>query len=214
MGIGDLRKEYLKLQKEFLGGPVGKLKAHEVEHRMAALKAAMAAKSEIPEPAPKRVGPPAAREVKTKKVALDDETEVTKPVAPKEGKVHATSYKKKAKTEESAPVEKPAPKPRKVAVPKVETEPAPAPAPAEKPKKARRVPPKVVLKEDESPKPSLVVEEAAKPKPKPKPKSKATAEPKTDLTPEPELAPVPVVEKPVKLPGGCRALPASELYLN
>lgn len=209
MGVGDLRKEYLKLQKEFLGGPVGKLKAHEIEHRMAALKAAMAAKSEIPEPAPKRVGPPAAREVKTKKVALDEETEVTKPVAPKEGKVHATSYKKKAKTEEAAPVEKPAPKPRKA--PKVETEAAPAPV-AEKPKKVRRVPPKVVLKEDESPKPkpTLVVEEE---KPKPKPKSKATAAPKTDLAPEPE-APAPVPEKPVKLPGGCRALPAGELYLN
>jgi hypothetical protein len=209
MGVGDLRKEYLKLQKEFLGGPVGKLKAHEVEHRMAALKAAMAAKTDIPEPAPKRAGPPKAREVKTKKVALDDETEVTKPVAPKEGKVHATSYKKKAKTEEAAPVEKPAPKPRKA--PKVETE--PVAAPAEKPKKARRVPPKVVLTDDESPKPTLAVEE--KPKPKPKPKSKATAEPKTELAPEPEApAPAPVVEKPVRLPGGCRALPASDLYLN
>jgi hypothetical protein len=213
MGIGDLRKEYLKLQKEFLGGPVGKLKAHEVEHRMAALKAAMAAKSEIPEPAPKRIGPPKAREVKTTKVALDEETEVIKPVAPKDGKVHATSYKKKAKTEESAPVEKPAPKPRKA--PKVETEAAPAPA-AEKPKKVRRVPPKVVLKEDESPKPTLAVEEKAA-KPKPKPKSKATAAPKMDLAPEPEApapAPAPVVEKPVRLPGGCRALPASDLYLN
>lgn len=211
MGIGDLRKEFLKLQKEFLGGPVGKLKAHEVEHRMAALKAAMAAKTDIPEPAPKRAGPPKAREVKTKTVALDDETEVTKPVAPEGGKVHATSYKKKVKTEEAAPVEKPAPKPRKVAVPKVETEAAPA-APAEKPKKPRRIPPKVVLKEDETPKPSLVVEEAAKPKPKPK--SKATGAPKI-TAPEPEIeAPAPVVEKPVKLPGGCRALPASELYLN
>jgi hypothetical protein len=210
MGIGDLRKEYLKLQKEFLGGPVGKLKAHEVEHRMAALKAAMAAKSEIPEPAPKRIGPPAAREVKTKTVALDEETEVIKPVAPKDGKVHATSYKKKAKTEEAAPVEKPAPKPRKA--PKVETE--AAPAPAEKPKKVRRVPPKVVLKEDESPKPTLAVEEKAA-KPKPKPKSKATAEPKTDLTPEPEApAPAPVMEKPVKLPGGCRRMPDADLYLN
>jgi hypothetical protein len=211
MGVSDLRKEYLKLQKEFLGGPVGKLKAHEVEHRMAALKAAMAAKSEIPEPAPKRIGPPKAREVKTTKVSLDEETEVTKPVAPKEGKAHATSYKKKAKTEESAPVEKPAPKPRKA--PKVETE--AVAAPAEKPKKARRVPPKVVLTEDESPKATLAVEE--KPKPKPKPKSKATAAPKTDLAPEPEApapAPAPVVEKPVRLPGGCRALPASDLYLN
>lgn len=213
MGIGDLRKEFLKLQKEFLGGPVGKLKAHEVEHRMAALKAAMAAKSEIPEPPPKRVGPPAAREVKTKKVALDEETEVTKPVAPKDGKVHATSYKKKTKTEEAAPVEKPAPKPRKA--PKVETEAAPAAAPAaEKPKKPRRVPPKVVLDEEVTPKPSLVVEEKAA-KPKPKPKSKATAPPKTDLAPEPEApAPEPVVEKPVKLPGGCRRMPEADLYLN
>jgi hypothetical protein len=94
----------------------------------------------------------------------------------------------------------------------VETE--AAPAPAEKPKKVRRVPPKVVLKEDESPKPTLAVEEKAS-KPKPKPKSKATAEPKTDLAPEPEApAPAPVAEKPVRLPGGCRALPASDLYLN
>lgn len=201
MGIGDLRKEFMKLQKEFLGGPVGKLKAHEVEHRMSALKAAMAAKSEIPEPPPKRVGPPAAREVKTKKVSLDDETDVNKPIAPKDGKVHATSYKKKTKTEEAAPVEKPVEKP------------------AEKPaKKPRRVPPKVVLDESaESPAPkapkkaaapSLAVEEKpTKPK-----KSKATAPPKTDLAPEPE-APV-VAEKPVKLPGGCRALPAAELYLQ
>lgn len=217
MGIGDLRKEFLKLQKEFLGGAISKMKAHEIEHRMTALKAAIVAKSDIPEPPPKRVGPPAAREVKTTKVSLDDETDVNKPIAPKDGKVHATAYKKKMKTEEAAPVEKPAPKPRKA--PKVETEAAPAAAPAaEKPKKPRRVPPRVILDESaESPAPkapkkaatpSLAVEEKpTKPK-----KSKATAEPKTDLAPE---APAPVVvEKPVKLPGGCRALPAAELYLQ
>lgn len=203
MGISDLRKEYLKLQKEFLGGPVMKLKAHEVEHRMAALKVAMAAKSDIPEPAPKRIGPPKAREVKTTKVTIDEETEVTKPVAPKEGAVHARTYKKAAAKAAPAP------------------EPAPVPAAAEKPKKARRVPPKVVLDESaESPAPkapkkaatpSLAVEEKpAKPK-----KSKATAEPKTDLAPEPEApAPASVVEKPAKLPGGCRRMPDAEVYLH
>ena len=201
MGIAELRKEFMKLQKEFLGGAIGKMKAHELEHRMGALKVAMAAKSDIPEPAPKRTGPPAAREVKTKKVTIDDETEVTKPVAPKEGAVHSTSYKKKA--EEAAPVEKPAPKPKKVAVPKVETE-APA-APAEKPKKARRVPPKVVL--DESSESSAPKED--KKVSVPKKKKVVVVEPEPAPVPEPAPAPV-----PVKLPGGCRALPTSDLHLN
>lgn len=196
MSVADLRKELLKLQKEFLGGPVGKLKSHEIEHRLSALKAAMAAKADIPEPPPKRAGPPAAREVKTTKVALDEDTEVTKPIAPEGGTVHATAYKKKkpAPAPVPAPVEKPVEKP------------------AEKPaKKPRRVPPTVFLDESaESPAPKAP-KKATKPT-----KSKATAEPKTDLAPEPEApAPAPVLaEKPVKLPGGCRALPAAELYLQ
>lgn len=213
MSAAELRREFRKLQEEFLGGKsIGKLKKHEVEHRMSVLRDAMEKKGVTPEPAPTR-GAPAAREVKTKEVSIDDETKVTKPVAPKGGPTHSTSYKKRPKAEEV--VEKPAPKPRAKTAPKppkLEVEEVAA-APAEKPKKPRRVPPKVVLKEDD------LASAPVEAKPKPKPKSKATAPPKTDLpAPEPETppapAPAPVVEKPVKLPGGCRALPATDLYLN
>lgn len=192
MAKDELRKQFVALQKEFLGGgPVSKMRRHEIEHRMAVLRHAMSIKAETPEPDEAALGAPSAREVKTKKVAIDAETEVTKPMAPTEGGGHGTHYKRKPKAEaEAAPVvEKPAP-----------------------PKKVRKVPPKVVLAEEGAP-------VAPKPKAAPKPKSKATAPPKTDLpAPEPETppapAPAPVVEKPAKLPGGCRRMPDADLYLN
>jgi hypothetical protein len=186
MSAAELRKQFLALQKEFMGGsPAGKMKRHELEHRMAVLKHAMSVKAETPEPEPARSGPPAAREVKTKKVAIDAETEVTKPIAPSEGKAHVTHYKKKPKAEvtEAAPVaEKP-----------------------EKPKKVRKVPPKVELPDEPV---------APKPRAAPKPKSKATAEPKTDLPPPEPETPPPAPAAPVKLPGGCRRMPDAELYIN
>ncbi len=183
------------MRKEFMGASASKLKRHELEHRMAVLKQAMTLKVDTPEPETARSGPPAAREVKTKKVAIDEETEVIKPVAPKEGRAHVANYKKKAKVEEA-----PAP--------------APAPTPVEKPKKARKVPPKVILDEEPvAPKPKIDKPKADKPK-----KSKATAAPKTEA-PAPEAepeapAPAPVVAAPVKLPGGCRKLPDAEVYFN
>jgi hypothetical protein len=200
MSAEDLRKEFVKLRKEFMGASASKLKRHELEHRMSVLKQAMALKSEVPEAEVARSGPPAAREVKTKKVAIDEETEVNKPVAPKDGRAHVANYKKKAKVEE--PAAAPAP--------------APAPAPAEKPKKVRKVPPKVVLPEEPAaPKPKA--EPKAEPKPK-APKSKATAAPKTDPpAPEPEKTvdtPAPAVVAPIKLPGGVRRMPENDVYFN
>lgn len=194
MGADDLRKQFVAMQKEFLGGAASKLKKHELEHRMELMKKAMALKDEVPEPEKARSGPPAAREVKTKKVAIDADTEVVKPVAPKEGKAHVANYKKKAKAEpevEAAPVvEKPA-----------------------APKKVRKMPPKVVLPDEPvAPKPKAKAEEKPKAPRKPKaPKVEApAAEPET---PAPAPA-APVVETPVKLPGGVRRLPEGELYLN
>lgn len=191
MSAADLRKQFLALQKEFMGGsPAGKMKRHELEHRMAVLKHAMSIKSETPEPEPARSGPPTAREVKTKKVSIDEDTEVIKPIAPSEGKVHGTHYKKKpvAEVVEGAPV--------------VEK--------SEKPKKVRIAPPKVVLPDEPvAPKPKA----DSKPKAAPKPKSKATAEPNTaPPAPEPVTPPAPVVS--AKIPGGCRRVPDAEMYLN
>lgn len=193
MSIIDLRREFRKLQEEFVGGTVGKMKRHEIEHRMIALKAAMEVKASTPIPEIKvMTGAPGPREVKTKEVSIDEETKVTKPVAPKEGKAHSAQYKKKPKVEtpEAAPVEKPAPK-----------------VAEEKPKKVRKMPPKVELKE----------EKEAEPKPerkkviRPKPTSKATAEPKTA---PPAPAAEAVVEKPAKMPGGCRPLAEATLSFN
>jgi hypothetical protein len=198
MSLPELRREFRKLQEEFLGGTVGKMKRHDIEHRMIALKAAMEVKANtpVPEPVPPKVGAPSARAVKTKEVAIDEETKVTKPVAPKEGKAHSTHYKKREK-------------PAAEAAPKVEEKPT-LKVTDEKPKKVRRVPPKVELKE----------EAAAEPKPerkkvvRPKPASKATAEPKT-APPAPEAEPAPVVEmKPARMPGGCRPLPEATLSFN
>lgn len=189
----EIRKQFVALRKEFMGASASKLKRNELEHRMSVLKQAMALKSEVPEAEVARSGPPAAREVKTKKVAIDEETEINKPVAPKDGRAHVANYKKKAKVEEPVP--------------------APAPAPVEeKPKKVRKVPPKVILPEEPvAPKPK------AEPKPK-APKSKATAAPKTDPpAPEPEATvdtPAPAVVAPIKLPGGVRRMPENNIHFN
>lgn len=204
MGTDDLRKQFVAMQKEFLGGAASKLKKHELEHRMELMKKAMALKDEVPEPEKARSGPPAAREVKTKKVAIDADTEVVKPVAPKEGKAHVANYKKKAKAEpevEAAPVvEKPA-----------------------APKKVRKMPPKVVLPDEPvAPKPKAEAKPKVKAEPKTEEKPKAPRKPKAPKVEapaaEPETpAPAPaalVVETPVKLPGGVRRLPETELYLN
>lgn len=195
MGTDDLRKQFVAMQKEFLGGAASKLKKHELEHRMELMKKAMALKDEVPEPEKARSGPPAAREVKTKKVAIDADTEVVKPVAPKEGKAHVANYKKKAKAEpevEAAPVvEKPA-----------------------APKKVRKMPPKVVLPDEPvAPKPKAEAKPKTEAKPR-KPKAPKVDAPAAEPeTPAPAPA-APVVETPIKLPGGVRRLPEGELYLN
>lgn len=211
MSVIDLRKEFVKLQKEFVGGRVTKLKKHEVEHRLSVLKQAMSLKSEVPAPEAARTGPPSARDIPTKDVSIDGETVIKKPLKP----------------EGPDPVVK---KPRGPAKPKtVETaEAAPAPAPAaaaEKPKKAVKVPPKVVFDEVEIVSPQrpsqmgggsthATPQRKVVKKPKAadtaeKPKSKATAEPKT-APPAPEAEPKemvpPVVPKVIRLPGGVRKL--------
>jgi hypothetical protein len=187
MSVIDLRKEFVKLQKEFVGGRVTKLKKHEVEHRMSVLKQAMSLKSEVAAPEAARTGPPSARDIPTKDVSIDGETVIKKPLKP----------------EGPDPVVK---KPRGLAKPKTveAAEPAPAAPAAEKPKKAVKVPPKVVFDEVE-----IVSPPQRKTVIRPKPKSKATAEPKT-APPAPEAEPKemipPVVPPVIKLPGGVRKL--------
>jgi len=208
MSVAELRKELLSLQKEILGGTISTVKKHEVAHRLDALKKAMAHKAETPEPAPmkpKSTGAPKARDIPTEKAVIAEDVEMTVPKAPVGGKRSATKHSKRADPKVKA-------EPKEAKPPKVEVEEKPAAAPAaEKPKKVRRVPPKVVLEDDEAASPAPKERKIVK-----KP-SKATAAPKTDLAPEPAPAaeaPAPVVEKPVKMPGGCRRLPDAELYLN
>lgn len=215
MSVIELRREFRKLQEEFLGGALSKMKKHEVEHRMSALKAAMAIKADTPAPAPASAGAPGAREVKSAEVTIDGETKLTKPVAPKGGMKHATNYKKKgAKKDDTAAAAVSDTADKSAA--KADTS-AAASATAEKPKKIKRVPPKVELVDD---KPAAAsVEAAAKPERKivkkvvakeaaPK-KEKA---PKEEKAAEPAAEAAPVVEmKAAKLPGGCRPLPGAEV---
>jgi hypothetical protein len=207
MSVADLRKELLALQKEFLGGTISTMKKHEVAHRLDALKKAMEHKTTVPEPAPmkpKSTGAPKARDIPTEKAVIAEDVEVTVPKAPVGGKRSATKHGKRTDPKVKA-------EPKEVKPPKIDVEEKPA-APAEKPKKVRRVPPKVLLEDDAEP----AAVEAPKERKIVKKPSKATAAPKTD-PPAPEPAaetPAPVVEKPVKMPGGCRRLPDMELHMN
>jgi hypothetical protein len=179
MSAGDLRKEFLKLQKEFVGGQVSKLKKHEVQHRLDVLKKAMTFKDSDASPAPARTGPANAREIPTKEVSIDGETTVKKPLKP-EGPDPIPNPPRGPKKI----------KPMEVKEPKVAAEPKEQKAP-----KKRLVPPKVVFDEASIKEPKVKKEK--------KPKSKATAEPNT-APPAPEAAPLIVTVE--KLPGGCRKI--------
>lgn len=164
MSIVELKKELVGLIKNFVGGPIGKLKKHELEHRLCLLKKTVEAKCNTPEPEAASAGPPAARDVKTETVSLDGETNINMPIAPVGGKVHSARYTKKAKDSDADSKEKPAAK-------------------ADKPaKKARITAPKVVLPEAEP--------EAKKVVKKRVPKPKAAAEPAAPAAaPAPEKLP-------------------------
>jgi hypothetical protein len=179
MSAGDLRKEFLKLQKEFVGGQVGKLKKHEVQHRLDVLKKAMAYKESDPAPAPARTGPATAREIPTKEVTIDGETTVKKPLKP----------------EGPDPIPNPPRGPKKIKPMEVKEPKEPKAVKEPKEPKKRVVPPKVVFDEASSKEPKVKKEK--------KPKSKATAEPNTEA-PAPEAAPLIVTV--TKLPGGCRKI--------
>lgn len=187
MSVIDLRKEFVKLQKEFVGGRVTKLKKHEVEHRLAVLKQAMSLKSDVAAPEPARTGPPSARDIPTKEVSIDGETVIKKPLKPEGPDPVVKKPRGPAKKKEEAPVAAAAPAEK-----------------AEKPKKEMKIPPKVVFDEVE-----IVTPSQRKTVIRPKPKSKATAEPKT-APPAPEAEPKemvpPVVPQVIRLPGGVRKL--------
>lgn len=194
MSASELKKELIALQKTFLGGAVGKLKKHELDHRLAVFKKAMELKTTTPEDEPSKAGPPKARHVKTEIVSIDGETMINKPIAPVGGKIHSARYTKKAKTE---------------AVPAVGAAPAPAPAPeaaapAEKPKKVKITPPKVVLSEE------VPVKIVKKRVPKPAAEKPAAAD-----KPAPAAAPAAAaVVKIEKLPGGVKRVTADEVSLS
>ena len=181
MSVGDLRKEFVKLQKEFVGGRVTAMKKHEVQHRLDVLKKAMTFKEADATPAPARTGPPSAREIPTKEVTIDGETTITKPLKPTEG---------------PEPVVRKPRGPKKIKPMEVPAAPVPAPAsaPAAEPKapKKRLVPPKVIFDEVSVPK----VKKERKIKPRP-----------STPTADAEAAPAPVAEAPaVKLPGCVRKI--------
>jgi len=200
MSVSDLRKELLKLQKEFLGGKsISKLHKHEVYHRIESMKKVLGAKSETPEPEPMKpisTGAPKAREISVEKKAIADDVEMSVPKAPKGGKQSAPKHSKR--TDPKVKAEPKEPKPPKVA------EPAPEAAPAPVEKKPRRVPPKVVLDEGPAEKIELVSDEPVRKKviKKKALKPAETTEPGPE-SPAPVTAPAPV---PVKLPGGCRPI--------
>jgi hypothetical protein len=225
MSVIELRREFRKLQEEFLGGNISTMKKHDVQHRMDALKAAMSIKSETPAPPPASAGAPGAREVKSAEVSIDGETKLIKPVAPKGGMKHATSYKKGSAKKDDKKSDVSAVSAAADTVAHVADTPAPAPAAAsaaEKPKKQRRIPPKVELADDAPAAASVevaakperkivkkVVKKEAAPK-KEKAASKATAAPNTEK-PAPEPESVPVAAPKIKMPGGCRPMPGTEV---
>lgn len=196
MSVSDLRKELLKLQKEFLGGKsISKLHKHEVYHRIESMKKVLGAKSETPEPEPMKpisTGAPKARDISVEKAKIAEDVEVSVPKAPKGGKASAAKHSKRDDPKVKAT-------PKEAKPPKV-AEPAPEAAPASE-KKPRRVPPKVVLDEGPAEKIELVSEEPIRKKViKKKAKPAETAEPGPE-SPAPVAAPA-----PVKLPGGCRPI--------
>lgn len=195
MSVSDLRKELLKLQKEFLGGKsISKLHKHEVYHRIESMKKVMGAKSETPEPEPMKpisTGAPKAREISVEKAKIAEDVEVSVPKAPKGGKQSAPKHSKR--TDPKVKAEPKEPKPPKV----VEPAPEAAPAPEKKP---RRVPPKVVLDEGPAEKIELVSEEPIRKK-----VIKKKAKPAETTEPGP-ASPAPVAAPAAKLPGGCRPI--------
>ena len=198
MSVGDLRKELLKLQKEFLGGKsVSKMPKHEVYHRLEAFKKVMTSKSETPVPEPMKpisTGAPKARDISVEKTVIADDVEVSVPKAPRGGKASAPKHSKR--TDPKVKAEPKEPKPPKVSEPEV----AAAAAPSEK--KPRRVPPKVVFDKDDAPsdKIELVSEEPIRKKVIKKKKETTSTEEPGPASPAPVAAPV------AKLPGGCRPI--------
>lgn len=199
MSVGDLRKELLKLQKEFLGGKsVSKMPKHEVYHRLEAFKKVMTSKSETPVPEPMKpisTGAPKARDISVEKTVIADDVEVSVPKAPRGGKASAPKHSKR--TDPKVKAEPKEPKPPKVSEPEA----AAAPAPEKKP---RRVPPKVVFDKDDAPsdKIELVSEEPIRKKVIKKKKETAPTEESGPASPAPVAAPA------AKLPGGVRPINA------
>lgn len=150
MSVADLRKEFLKLQKEFLGGRISKLKKHEVAQRLAVLRGAMTLKADTPAAEPARTGPLPARDIPVAPVSLDESTTVIRPLKPARRTIKPPTVKIE---EPAAPAEvaKPAPKrqarskataPPSTRKPKAEPQTPPAPAaapPAKLPSGVRRL---------------------------------------------------------------------------
>lgn len=206
MSLIDLRKEFVKLQKEFAGGRATKLKKNEIEHRITVLKKAMELKEETALPDPARTGPASARDIPTKEVVIDGETKVTKPLKP-EGpdpivkKPRGPKKPKVTEAKEASPVATVTSAAAAVAATatpvktEVKTE-------AKSQKREAKVPPKVVfdevsIKEPKTEKPKKAPKERSKsPKPQKAPKATVTEAPVVAVT-------APVV---VKLPGGVRKI--------
>jgi hypothetical protein len=188
MSASELKKELIALQKTFLGGAVGKLKKHELDHRLAVFKKAMELKIEMPQDEPAKAGPPKARHVKTEIVSIDAETTINKPIAPVGGKVHSARYTKKAKAPDAAVG----------AAASAAPDAAPA-APAEKPKKVKITPPKVVLSEEV---PVKIVKKRV-----PKPAAEKPAAPAAAPAPAPALVTI------EKLPGGVKRVVTDSITL-
>lgn len=206
MSVGDLRKELLKLQKEFLGGKsVSKMPKHEVYHRLEAFKKVMTSKSETPVPEPMKplsTGAPKARDITVEKAVIADETEVSIPKAPKGGKASAPKHSKRTDPKIKATPKEP--KPPKVTEQVVTPDAAAAPSAEKKP---RRVPPKVVFDDKEdapSDKIELVSEEPVRKTVKRKIVKKESAP--ADVTESGPASPPPVAAPAVKLPGGVRPI--------
>ena len=191
MSVIDLRKEFVKLQKEFVGGRVTKLKKHEVEHRLEVLKKAMSFKESDTAPAPARTGPPSARDIPTKEVVIDGETKITKPLKP-EG---PDPIVKKPRGPKKDGVAAPASSVLGMQAPAPAPTPAPSPVPV---KEKKHVPPKVVFNEPEIKEPKKIIKKIKAPRTTP-----PAAEP-SPAAPAPAPVVPPVIT--IKLPGGVRKI--------